>query len=149
MAIKRRTPYQTIDNDFESFIEQADNEVIRKLAIVGERCVNQARYRNKTNGKEYTDQTGNLRSSTGYVIAHNGRIMVGSSFRPIKQGADGSEGKELAERLATEYRKGYVLVVVAGMHYATYVTARGFDVLDSAELLAEKLCAKLDLGIDL
>lgn len=149
MAIKKRTPYQIIDDDLERFVEQADNEVIRKLAKIGEMCVNQARVRHGSGGKNYTDQTGNLRSSTGYVIAHNGRIKVGSSFAPAKAGADGSEGRELAERLATEYRKGYVLVVVAGMHYATYVTARGYDVLDSAELLAERLCAKLELGIDI
>ena len=34
--------------------------------------------------------------------------------------------------------RGFVLIVVAGMHYAKYVEAKGLNVLTSAQLLAEE-----------
>jgi hypothetical protein len=39
--------------------------------------------------------------------------------------------------LAGNYPKGYVLIVVAGMNYATYVEAKGYNVLSTAEHLAQ------------
>ena len=67
-----------------------------------------------------------------------------SKFVPISGGTDGSNsGKAFASELARKYPKGYVLIVVAGMKYAAYVSAKGRDVLDSAELLADQLVPKM------
>jgi len=39
------------------------------------------------------------------------------------------QGQALAEELAKRFTKGYVLIVVAGMHYAHYVESLNKDVL--------------------
>jgi hypothetical protein len=62
----------------------------------------------------------------------------------VKEGGEGSSGGlKYAKQLAAEYPKHVVLIVVAGMNYAHYVNNMGLDILDSAEILAEKQVPKL------
>lgn len=135
MGIKMTTPMSDIDAFLNSELERIYRLTVRMLCLLGEKCVIEAR----TNG-QYTDQTGNLRSSIGYVVVYNGGIVDGSSFNTVAQGSDGStQGRELAEKLAKNYKKGYALIVVAGMNYASYVEAiENKSVLISAELFARR-----------
>lgn len=123
--------------------ERADTLTIRALSYLGEVCVIEAR--NRPQESSWFDQSGNLRSSVGYVIAHNGKIIRYSEFNQVKRGDDGvKEGQELAAELAQRYINGYVLVVVAGMNYAEYVEAMdNKNVLASAELLARRELPKM------
>ena len=134
--------------------ERMREVIIREFLIIGEKCVNHARMlpslsrddpaAARPHQPNYIDDTGNLRSSIGYVLVMDGEIITMSSFEPIKNGEKGSkEGRSYAEDIAAKYPSGIVLVVVAGMDYAEYVAARGYDVLDSAELLAEQLINQL------
>lgn len=124
-------------------IEKYHQKVIRILRIIGEKCINEAR----TNGS-YQDQTGNLRSSIGYVVLQDGKAIEKGGFAPTergtKKGKDGQkDGETFINKIISQYPKGFVLVVVAGMKYAAYVEARNYNVLSSAELLAEKEVPKL------
>lgn len=126
-------------------IAAVEKAVLYNFGVIGERVLNAARSTNS-----YKDQTGNLRSSIGYVIVKDGRIVQSSDFAVVKDGDKGNkEGKAFARELAREYDKGIVLIVVAGMNYAYYVKKRGYDVIDSAELLADNLVPKIlhQLGI--
>lgn len=118
--------------------EHAKMLTLRALSYLGEKCVIEARDRSPEDS--WVDQTGNLRSSVGYVISHNGKIVQYSGFQQVKNGSEGSKtGKELATELIKKYSSGYALVVVAGMNYAEYVEAMDNKVvLASAELLARK-----------
>lgn len=122
--------------------------VINNLIYVGEKAVTEARKRGR-----YKDQTGNLRSSIGYCVLDNGRLIQMSSF-PVERGVskdrqgkdhpyegkEGSEvGKKFLETLMSKHSKGMTLIVVAGMEYAAYVEAMNLNVLDSAEQMSEKL----------
>lgn len=123
--------------DVAKYLEQKraliEKAIIRNLQYLGEQCVNQAR----TNG-DYTDRTGNLRSSVGYVVVAGGEI-VDRNFQKSKGDTGLSVGSELAERLAQQYESGYALIVVAGMNYALYLEAKHHrDVLTSAELFAQQ-----------
>lgn len=132
--------------------------IIMRLQRLGEDCVNHAR----TSG-DYTDQTGNLRSSIGYVVVANGKV-VQSNFlqagsgsvtvqsvniktkkvasKTMKGGGDGVlSAKSLADKLSQKFATGYALIVVAGMDYAYHVESTGRDVLSSAEHLAESKIA--------
>ena len=92
----------------------------------------------------YLDRTHNLRSSTGYVIVKDGKIVKMGDFTPIKGGNEGAQGgAAFARQLVKAFPSGIVLIVVAGMNYAAHVSARGYNVLDSAELLAEQLVPSL------
>ena len=142
MPIKQLTPKEEIEGFLEEQVSRLRQAILRNLAYVGEQCLNVAR-----RTKSYKDQTGNLRSSIGYVIVENGRIIKASDFALSDKGTDRitgqKEGKEYAKKLATLFPSGLTLLMVAGMNYAAYVSAKGYDVLDSSELKADLLTEKL------
>ena len=116
-------------------IEMIEQLIIYNLSYVGEQCLTEARSTNS-----YKDQTGNLRSSIGYIIVKDGRVIRQSDFAVVRTGSQGkSEGEQFARSLASKFPEGIVLIVVAGMNYASYVSAKGYNVLDSAEQLADRL----------
>lgn len=145
MGMKRLTPVSQIDDFVQSKIERLERLIIRNLAYVGETCVNVARDTNS-----YKDQTANLRSSIGYILIKNGEVIQMSSFQKEKDkdgniGGDAGvlEGPKFAKSLIKNFPQGIVLVVVAGMNYAHHVASNGYDVLDSAQLVAEKLVPEI------
>lgn len=143
MPIRLTTPLSQIDKYMERQLKRQERALINTLSYIGQQCVNRARV-----SGSYTDRTGNLRSSIGYIIAVDGKVRSISDFQPVS-GSDGrgeqgtKTGAEYAKQIAAQYPIGTILVVVAGMHYAKYVAAKGFDVLASAELEAHKLIPKL------
>ena len=139
MPIKRLTPPTEIDRFIGAEIERLKTALVYNLCAIGEQVLNAARLTNS-----YKDQTGNLRSSIGYVVAVDGEIVQMSSFDVVKNGGRGSKvGKTYAMKLVRDFPKGIVLIVVAGMKYASYESAKGYDVLDSSELLADKLVPQM------
>ena len=113
-----------IEKDIEAWAEKNIQKFIQALSYVGEEIVNEARL-----SGNYNDQTGNLRSSIGYVVAQDG-LIARRDYKVTKGGEDGAQkGQSLAERAAAEHPKGIVLIVTAGMQYALYVEAMGYDVL--------------------
>lgn len=123
--------------------ERANMLTIRALSYLGEMCVIEAKDRPQE--ASWFDHSGNLRSSIGYVIVHNGKIIRYSGFNQVKQGSEGvKEGKTLAEELSRKHSSGYALIVVAGMNYAELVEAMDNKaVLASAELLARRELPKM------
>lgn len=139
MGIKQITPASEIDRYIEQQVERIIKAAIYNLQFIGERCLNAARETNS-----YKDRTGNLRSSLGYVIVRDGKIVYQSDFEVVLQGDTGAKsGIQYAKEVARQFSEGIVLIVVAGMNYASYVSATGRDVLDSAELLADKLVPQI------
>lgn len=143
MAIKLTTQIDDINKELYEFEINIQRDIIRVLSYVGERCVTEARDRSQE--ESWFDQTGNLRSSIGYVIYHNGIEIKSSAFPTVKSGSDGpKEGKSLAQQIASEHSTGYVLIVVAGMNYADYVEAKdNKNVLASSYSLANTLVPKM------
>ena len=139
MPIKRLTPPAEIDRFIEAEVERLKTALVYNLCAIGEQVLNAARLTNS-----YKDQTGNLRSSIGYVVSVDGEIVQMSSFDVVKEGGDGAKGgKASATQLVADFPQGIVLIVVAGMNYASYVSAKGYDVLDSSEMLAERLVPQM------
>lgn len=138
MGIKMSTPMSEINAAIRAEAERANMLTIRALAYLGEQCVMKAR--DRSGEESWFDQSGNLRSSIGYVIAQHGKIVKYSAFNQVMSGSDGTRvGKELAEELVRNYSNDYVLVVVAGMNYAELVEAMdNKDVLASTELWVRK-----------
>ena len=76
---------------------------------------------------DYQDQTANLRSSTGYFILEDGRIIQGNT-------SGTSEGQEAARGIVSSVSKmkqGLQLIGVAGMEYASRLEAMGYNVISS------------------
>lgn len=143
MGIKMTTPMSEINAAIKAEAERVNMLAIRALSYLGELCIIEAKDRPQE--LSWFDQSGNLRSSIGYVIVHNGKIIKYSTFNQVKQGTDGiKEGKELATEIAKQYVSGYALIVVAGMNYAELVEAMdNKNVLASAELFARKELPKM------
>ena len=139
MGIKQTTPAAEIDRYIERQVERINRAVVYNLQYIGEACLNAAR---DTNSNK--DRTGNLRSSLGYVIVRDGKIVYQSAFEVVKEGGTGAKsGIQYAKEVARQFPEGIVLLVVAGMQYAAFVSAKGYDVMDSAELLADKLVPQI------
>lgn len=136
MAIRMTTPISEIDALIKAESKRVDELTIQALAGLGDECVTEVRSRSQE--ESWFNQTGNLRSSVGYVVVAHGKIVKRAGFETIMNGSEGSlTGKRLAEELAKNYPEGYALIVVAGMHYAESVEAKeSKSVLASAELLA-------------
>lgn len=120
---------------------------------------------------DYENITGNLRSSIGYIIAYDGKIIKEGGFHKIqsRRGAnmqkvefttkdgknvsfwakgkfgDGSEGSQKGLELARSEiagKNGYSFMLVAGMEYARYVSSKGRDVIDSGVFKLGNLIGK-------
>lgn len=137
MAIKPNFTKDDVRKRFDAFLNDIEKKQIARLQRLGEMCLVEAR----TN-KGYMMQTGALLSSTGYEVFVDG-VAIHSQF----DAASGVEsnaaemgiksGQSIAETIG-KGTKGIALVVVAGMNYAAYVEAKGYNVLSSAEHLAER-----------
>lgn len=138
MGIRMVTSMSEINAAIQAEAERAEMLTIRALSYLGEQCIIEAKDRPQESS--WFDQSGNLRSSIGYIIVSNAHIVQYSGFNQVKQGSQGiKEGKDLAEELARKYSSGYALVVVAGMNYAELVEAMDNKVvLASAELYARQ-----------
>ncbi|MBA7580505.1 hypothetical protein ES695_01705 [Candidatus Atribacteria bacterium 1244-E10-H5-B2] len=120
-----------VDRRIDRFAVNIEQRIIWALAMVGERFVNAARTK-----RTYKDQTGNLRSSIGYIIARDGNIIQEN----IEGKAEGrSQAKKIANEVLRENKKGFVLIVVAGMEYAAAVESKGYDVITGSVPAAKAL----------
>lgn len=141
MPIKQVTPQASIDAMIRKSVAQAEKAIINQLKYIGERGYIAIR---DYSGKAYIDRTGNLRSSSGYVIFKDGKVLIKGKFETVKGGEKGAkEGEKFARSLAPKFPQGLVLVLVAGMQYAASVSSKGYNVLDSGTLTSEKLVNEL------
>ena len=137
MAIKPNFTKDDVRKRFDAFLNEIEKKQIARLQRLGEMCLVEAR----TN-KGYMMQTGALLSSTGYEVFVDG-VAIHSQF-DAASGAESNaaetgikSGQSIAETIG-KGTKDIALVVVAGMNYAAYVEAKGYNVLSSAEHLAER-----------
>ena len=121
-------------------IAQSTNEVLDRLDHAGMMAVEEA----KQNGS-YTDRTSNLRNSIDYVVLLDGVIVRG-----------GSKKTKFLDKLVQENPKDIVLIVYAGMVYASYVEygrysnkggkitqTKAYNVISSAEVLVDLIVEDL------
>lgn len=125
----------------QAYLERLENAGLEFIKI--------ARSKTKEDGG-FKDQTGNLRNSIGYVIMKDGKQIIGD-FKVTAKGnpsknKDGADGVEVGKRRATEiagkYPQGYVLICVAGMHYAAAVESKNKDVITGSSLIVKQMLIK-------
>ncbi|MCK9592710.1 MAG: hypothetical protein M0Q91_11965 [Methanoregula sp.] len=119
--------------------------LINTLILAGEAFVKDAREALNIDASafpkgDYQDQTANARSSIGYFVLNNGKI-VAENFLGTAEGE--AAGRKVLEFVA-ERDKGYILVGVAGMDYVNELESRGYNVITSqADMLLFKLPGQL------
>lgn len=139
MPIRQITPKSQIDAYIKERMNRLKQAIIYNLCAIGEKVHNEA-----IESGSYKDRTKNLRSSVGYIVVVDGQVYKTGSFGKPDGNSEGKNaGMSYARSLAGKFPKGIVLIVVAGMRYASYVSAKGYNVLDSSELLADRLVPKM------
>ena len=103
----------TLAAQLQKFAQENEKKFIEALAYIGEEFVNQARSK-----RTYKDQTGNLRSSIGYSVVKDGSAVKFDELNDFAK-----------QKIAEGPNDGIYLIVFAGMEYALYVEAKGYDVL--------------------
>lgn len=105
--------------------------LIMRFKLVGEQFIINAR----TMG-EYKDRTKNLRGSIAYVVLLNG---VPQGKQQSSRGGEGAaKAQAIINEVSAKYPHGLVLVCIAGMEYAAYVEAKGYDVITGSGIIAAK-----------
>ena len=133
MPIKMTTTNAEIEKYLQGELAKRRQAVIRNLRYLGERCINEAR-----DSGSYSDRTGNLRTSIGYVVVSDGKPIGAPVLAGGSPEGEAQSRKTIEQVVSETTGQGLVLIVVAGMHYAKYVESRGYNVLTSAQLLAEE-----------
>ena len=115
---------------FEKNLEKA---LVNRLEYVLEELKTHA----KSNAG-YNFQTGNLNSSIGGAVYKNGIPIALRGFEVESAGSEGSKvGLEYLNNLALKGRGSYVIVLVAGMEYASSVeNLHNRNVLAKTEMVA-------------
>lgn len=131
-------------NGIRKRIDAAIDDVLDAVETAALEFVRNARMTNT-----YKDQTGNLRSSIGYIIYRDGAAVRRNFEASPGEGTEtGDVGRAEAERYAETVQPGMGIsvVVVAGMDYAKYVEAKGKDVItNSKELMVHDIPMKIKI----
>ena len=142
MGITSSFNREEMQHRLDAFLDEVEKLQIEMMQELGEMCVTEMRL-----NKGYMMQTGALLSSSGYSIYKDG-VAIHTAFEAAQGAQSGAaakgmkKGKSLADKVGAE-TKGLSLVVVAGMHYAVYVESKGYNVISSAEHLAQRELPKM------
>jgi len=129
MAMKAKFSLPDLRAQFAEIENNIESAIINEVVGLGEELVNHAR-----SVRTYMDQTGNLRSSIGYIVADRHGIVSDNFKATTPSGASGkAKAQTQAQNAVSGLNHGIKLVVVGGMEYAADVERRGYDVLASAE----------------
>lgn len=111
------------------------SNIITRLSYIGEKCVKIARERG-----DYFDQTGNLRSSIGYIVLYDGKVMMGGDF----QATQVAPGYREVQR-TRKCKDGSIVTYTAKVK----VGGSGADGMREGKALLDKLKAKFPYGVAL
>lgn len=129
MGIKPTFGDGFVAGQVKAFQERLEKATVFQLQYLGEELAKYAK-----DHHTYTDQTGNLTNSIGYAVVKQGKIVTyGGETQP---GEGAAEGLKVAQQMAAKLTNSFSLIIVAGMNYAAYVEAKGYDVILPAQLKA-------------
>lgn len=116
-----------ISEAVKEFQKRVEDATVFQLKYLGENLVTYAKAMHN-----YTDRTGNLTNSIGYAVVQNSKIVTSGGEN---QPGEGSENAlSILQKFAEQCSNSFSLIVVAGMNYAAYVEAKGYNVILPAEL---------------
>ena len=128
-----------INRRIDKWVVSIEQRIIWTLAMVGEAFANAAREKTPEEGS-FNDQTGNLRSSIGYIVARDSNILTAKFEGKTAEGR--AQGQKIADEVLRKNPKGFILIVVAGMEYAAAVESKGKDVITGSIPAAKALLKK-------
>ena len=131
----KREIQQKAERMMKAYLDELDRMALKVVSAI-----------RKSEVSFWNDDTGNLRSSVGYLLMNDGK-EVRRNFELVNgRGKEGMEkGISFAESLSRQFHKGVALIFVAGMEYAEYVeNVESRVVLEGGKLLAKELFRELN-----
>lgn len=123
MALKRNFDLGDLKEDAQNQSDELHKKILESFFRAGEIFITQARQQVQSHSLgTYEDKTTNLRNSIGYYVFKDGEKMGGESGEALKS---------LEDVLSRVVPNGYQLIAIAGMNYASYVEAKGYNVISS------------------
>ena len=124
-------------SDLTKFIDGIEEEVVDFMdEKAREALIRQKEARLLSGKRDYLNHTWNLRSALGYVITQEGkekRRFIGDQNHP-----DPTAAAETKKVLNEENKAGTSIIFADGMYYAGFVSSKGYDVIDTAELFLDQ-----------
>ena len=120
---------KSLEQVIENAKKRTEENAVAQLTEIGRKSVETARKLPETGGT-YHNRTGRLHNSIGFAVFKDGNVVAEDFIDP--------SGREAAMKKQGESYGGFSLVIVAGAEYAMDVHVRGYDVIDSAIINAEK-----------
>ena len=120
--------------------EQIEDAFFGKLIEIGRAAIRVAHNAKGAPGypRVYQNHTWNLRNAPGFCVVRNGKIIA----MEVYDKGGHPEAVEKTENYLMYNDKEDGLYLADGMEYASFVRSKGFDVLDSAILYAERMVKK-------
>lgn len=151
MFIGGNSGFNNIRKKIEAMKKNMNQKILRKLEYIAEDVLNDARQKGN-----YMDRTGNLRSSIGCRIYFNGQPVKSYAVQLVGNPTE-SEKRLSLEELQSNFDdamkqyedehiagiEGYTIALVAGMNYAYYVEAKGFNVLHESNVMLQRRIEEL------
>lgn len=113
--------------DLKEYIKGIEPEVVDFMDSKARAAVAQQQVKS-----DYLNHTWNLRSAVGYVVNYKGkekRRFIGTQNHPDPRAYTATT------KLLNEVNKaGSNIIFADGMYYASFVSSKGYDVLDTAKL---------------
>lgn len=123
--------------DLDKFIDGIEGEVVDFMdEKAREALIRQKEARLLSGKRDYLNHTWNLGSALGYVVTYDGkekRRFIGDQNHP-----DPTAAIETNKVLNEENKAGTSIIFADGMYYAGFVSSKGYDVIDTAELFLDK-----------
>ena len=137
MALKSNFNEGRINREVEKQVNVIDEKILNSFIMAGEQFITDAREQGQSHGAgQYEDVTANLRNSVGYYVFHNGEKVIGKE--PGSYAGKTNEGKLSSSEIAIINEiaikdvinpKGFQLIGIAGMNYASHVESKGYNVI--------------------
>lgn len=122
MALKCNFNESKLASDIKHHSDELNERILASFIRAGLKFVKEARGQVQDHAMgTYVDQTTHLRNSIDFIVFHNGEMVRGS----------GSEFASSNLEKAREHvkEKGFQLICIAGMNYASYVESKGYNVI--------------------
>jgi hypothetical protein len=129
MALKSNFDAGRIQKETQSQAEALYERILESFIRAGEKFIKAAREQMQDHAMgTYDDDTTNLRNSVGYLVYHNGesvfKNMDGKNTNVIGMAGLGeSKVQDLINP------RGFQLIGIAGMNYASWVEGNGYNVI--------------------
>ena len=128
MGVSARFSYNALEKAINKDLIEIERKLLQIMQYCGEQFVSDARNALHISSSlfpkgDYKDRTANLRSSIGYFVMRDNEV--------VKEGSSNIQAREALASIPP--KRGYRLIGVAGMDYASALESKGYNVITSQE----------------